>query len=103
MLPSFIDSSQTNQILKSPHPCSQHQWKPCPVGKTLESIPSKILLNTGVNNIDDQHPQDLVFNLRNLTEKFHRKFECQVFLSDVTPTEDYYEDNVHAVNQELTY
>ena len=33
----------------------------------------KILLHIGVNDIDEQHPQDLAFNLRDLTERFHRK------------------------------
>ena len=60
-------------------------------------------MHIDVNDIDEQRHQDLAFNLRKLAEKFHRKFECQVFLSDVTPAEDYYEGNVHAVNQELTY
>ena len=63
---------------------------------------SKILLHIGVNDIDEQHPQDLAFNLRNLAEKFHGKFNCQVFLSDVAPRGDYYEGHVHTVNQELT-
>ena len=65
--------------------------------------PSKILLHIGVSGIYEQHLQDLAFNLRNLAEKFHRKFKCQVFLSDVTPKGGYYEGHVHAVNQELTY
>ena len=59
-------------------------------------------MHIDVNDIDEQRPQDLAFNLRKLAEKFHRKFECQIFLSDVTPRGDYYEVHIHAVNQELT-
>ena len=33
----------------------------------------KILLHIGVNDIDEQHPQHLAFNLRDLTERLHRK------------------------------
>ena len=72
--------------------------------KSLEIVALiKILLHIGVNDIYEQHPRDLAFNLRNLTERFHWKFKSQVvFLSDVTPREEYFEGHVHAVNQELT-
>ena len=33
-----------------------------------------ILLHIGVNDIDEQHPQELAFNLRNLAERFRKKF-----------------------------
>ena len=71
--------------------------------KFLKIVPLiKILLHIGVNDIDEQHPRDLAFKLRNLIERFQRKFESQVFLSDVTPREEYFEGHVHAVNQEIT-
>ena len=39
--------------------------------KTVNLI--KILLHIDVNDIDEEHPEDLAFNLRDLTERFHRK------------------------------
>ena len=62
-----------------------------------------MLLHIDVNDIDEEHPQYLAFNLTNLAEKFRRKFDSRVFLSDITPRGDYYEGHVHVENQELTY
>ena len=45
--------------------------------KSLKIVkPSKMLLHIDVNDIDEEHPQYLAFNLTNLAEKFRRKFEC---------------------------
>ena len=63
--------------------------------------PSKILLHIVVNDIDEQHSQDLAFNLKNLSEKSHRKFSS--ILIRRSPRGDYYEGHVHPVNQEITY
>ena len=62
---------------------------------------SKILLHIVVNDIDEQYPQDLAFNLKNLSEKSHRKFSS--ILIRRSPRGDYYEGHVHPVNQEITY
>ena len=42
--------------------------------------PSKMLLYIYVNDIDEEHPQYLAFNLTNLAEKFRRKFELPSIL-----------------------
>ena len=45
--------------------------------KSLKIVkPSKMVLYIDVNDIDEEHPQYLAFNLTNLAEKFRRKFEC---------------------------
>ena len=65
--------------------------------------PSKILIHVGVNDIDDQYPEDIANNLVSIAKKFQEKFTCKVYLSDITPRNDHFQGHVQAVNQMLAY
>ena len=65
--------------------------------------PSKILIQIGVNDIDDKYPGDIANNLVSIAKKFQEKFKCNVYLSDITPRNDHFQDHVQAVNQILAY
>ena len=52
--------------------------------------PSKILIHVGVNDIDDQYPEDIGNNLVTIAKKFQEKFKCKVYLSDITPRNDHF-------------
>ena len=65
--------------------------------------PSKILIHVGVNDIDDQYPEDIANNLVSIAKKFQEKFKCKVYLSDITPRNDHFQGHVQAVNQMLAY
>ena len=45
---------------------------------------SKILLHVGINDIDNEHPQDIAYKLKVLAEEYKGKFKCELFLSDIT-------------------
>ena len=40
--------------------------------------PSKFLIHVGVNDIDDQYPEDIGNNLVTIAKKFQEKFKCKV-------------------------
>ena len=63
--------------------------------------PSKILIHVGVNDIDDQYPEDIGNNLVTIAKKFQEKFKCKVYLSDMTPRNDHCQGHIQAVNQML--
>ena len=99
------------ELLADGHPNSSVIVIPCGNINSAKKIlnsqkivdPLKILLHIGVNDVDDYHLQDLAFQLKNLAEKFHNKYGCQIFVSYVTLRNDHYESHVQAVNQELSY
>ena len=63
--------------------------------------PSKILIHVGVNDNDDQYPEDIGNNLVTIAKKFQEKFKCKVYLSDMTPRNDHCQGHIQAVNQML--
>ena len=65
--------------------------------------PSKISIHLGVNNVDDQYPEDTANNLASVAKKFQEKFKCNVYLSDITPQNDHFQGYVQAINQMLAY
>ena len=44
------------------------------------SNPSKILLHVGINDIDNEHTEDIAYMLKQLVEEYQKKFKCKVFL-----------------------
>ena len=57
--------------------------------KILESHqignPTKILLRTGINDIENTEPENIPKDLVQVAEKFEAKYKCQVYTSDITP------------------
>ena len=65
------------------------------------SYPSKILLHVGINDIDNQQPEDIAYKLKLLAEEHKEKFKCEVFLSDIKPREGQYHQDVELINHNL--
>ena len=65
------------------------------------SNPSKILVYVGINDIDNEHPEDNAYKLKLLAEEYKEKLECEVFLSAITPRKDQYHQGVKMVNHNL--
>ena len=82
---------------------------PCGNIRKAESIltsnqintPHVILLHIGINDLDDQRPEDIALDLKDLAESFQNKFNWEVFVSGVTPRGDRYQNHVHEVNNRL--
>ena len=66
--------------------------------KSHISIPSKILLHVGINNIDNEHPEDIAYKLKFLAEEYKEKLKCKVFLLDITPGKDQYHQDIKMIN-----
>ena len=68
--------------------------------KILESHqiynPSRILLQIGINDIDNTDPENVAKD--QVTEKFKAKYKCQVYISDLTLRKDGLQDAVKEVN-----
>ena len=62
------------------------------------SNPSKILLHVGINDIDNEHPEDIAYKLKLLAEEYKEKFKCEVFLLDITSRKDQYHQDVEMIN-----
>ena len=56
------------------------------------STPHIILLHIGINDLDDQRPKDTALKLKELSESFQNKFNCEDFISGVTPRGDHYQN-----------
>ena len=52
------------------------------------SNPSKILLLVGINNIDNEVPEDIAYKLKLLAQEYKEKLNYEVYLSDITPRKD---------------
>ena len=65
------------------------------------SNPSKILVYVGINDIDNEHPEDIAYKLKLLAEEYKEKFKCEFFLSAITQTKDQYHQGVERVNHNL--
>ena len=68
--------------------------------KILESHqiynPSRILLQIGINDIDNTDPENVAKD--QVAEKFKAKYKCQVYISDLTLRKDDLQDAVKEVN-----
>ena len=65
------------------------------------SNPSKILLHVGINDIDNEHPEDIAYKLKFLAEEYKEKLKCKVFLLDITPRKDQYHQDIKMINHNL--
>ena len=65
--------------------------------------PSKNLIPVGVDDIDNQHVEDTANNLVTIAKKFHKKFKCIVYLSDITGQNYHFQGHVQTVNQMPAY
>ena len=62
------------------------------------SNPSKILLHVRIYDIDNEHLEDIAYKLKLLAEEYKEKFKCEVFLSEITPRKDQYQQDVELIN-----
>ena len=62
------------------------------------SNPSKILFHVGINDIDNEHPEDIKYKLKLLAEECKEKFKCEVFLLCITSRKDQYRQDVEMIN-----
>ena len=73
------------------------------LNSTQISTPHIILLCIGINDLDDQILEDIALDLKELAESFQNAFNCEVFVSGVTPRRDHYQNQVHEVNNRLEH
>ena len=66
-------------------PCSNINWARNILKSHGIFYRSKILLHVGINDIDNEHPQDIAYKLKLLAEEYKGKFKCELFFSDITP------------------
>ena len=82
---------------------------PCGNIRKAESIltsnqinkPHIILLHIGINDLGDQRPEDIALDLKDLAKSFQNKFNCEFFVSGLTPKGNHYQNHVHKVNNRL--
>ena len=65
--------------------------------------PHQIILHIGINDIDTQDTRDIAVKLKTLAEAYQTRFNCEVFISGVTPRADQYNSHVNTVNKELRH
>ena len=82
-------------------PCGNIRKAESILNSTQISTPHIILLHIGINDLDDQRPENIALKLKELSESFQNKFNCEVFISGVTPRGDHYQNHVHEVNNRL--
>ena len=82
-------------------PCGNIRKAESILNSTQISTPHIILLHIGINDLDDQRPKDTALKLKELSESFQNKFNCEDFISGVTPRGDHYQNHVHEVNNRL--
>ena len=63
--------------------------------------PKKILIHVGINDIDNKDGKVVALDLKHLAEAYQDKFQCDVYISDITPRNDQLAGQVDTVNQIL--
>ena len=79
---------------------------PCGNIKRAEEIldsPHQIILHIGIYDIDTQDTRGIVVKIKTLAEVYQSRFNCEVFVSEVTPRGDQYNSHVNTVNNELRH
>ena len=66
-------------------PCGNIRKAESILNSTQISTPLLILFQTGINNLDDQRPEDVALDLKELAKSFQNKSNCEVFVLGVTP------------------
>ena len=73
---TFIDFREllSNEIVDGGHvvviPCGNMRKAEALINSPKITAPSKILIHVGVNDIDDQYPEDIASNLVTIAKKF---------------------------------
>ena len=65
--------------------------------------PHQIILHIGINDIDAQDTRDIAVKIKTLAKAYQTKFNCEFFVSEVTPRGDQYNSHVNTVNKELRH
>ena len=65
--------------------------------------PHQIILHIGINGIDTQDTRDIAVKIKTLAEAYQARFNCEVFVSEVTPRGDQYKSHVNTVNKEIRH
>ena len=65
--------------------------------------PHRIILQIGINDIDTQDTRDIAAKIKTLAEADQTRFNCKVFVSEVTPRGDKYNSHVNTINKELRH
>ena len=94
----MVDGGQT-----SIEPCGNMRNVKFIINSSKITDPSKMLMHVGVNDIDNQHPEEIAKNFVTISKKIRKKFECNVHLSDITLRNEYFQGHVEAVHQALVY
>ena len=84
---------------------------PCGNTKRAEEIlktkqidsPHQIMLHIGIYDIDTQDTRDIAVKIKTLAEAYQARFNCEVFVSEVTPRGDQYKSHVNTVNKEIRH
>ena len=63
--------------------------------------PHQIILHIGINDIDTQDTRDIAVKIKTFAEAYQTRFNCEVFVSEVTPRGDQYNSHVNTVNKEF--
>ena len=61
--------------------------------------PHQIILHIGINDIDTQDTRDIAVRLKTLAKAYQTRFNCEVFVSEMTPRADQYNSHVNTVNK----
>ena len=65
--------------------------------------PYQIILHTGIDDIGAQDTRDIAVKIKTLAKAYQTKFNCEFFVSEVTPRGDQYNSHVNTVNKELRH
>ena len=61
--------------------------------------PHQIILHIGINDIDMQDSRDIAAKIKTLAAAYQTRFNCKVFVSEVTPRGDLCNDHVNTINK----
>ena len=65
--------------------------------------PHQIILHIGINDIDTQDTSDIAVKIKKLAKAYQTRFNCEVFVSEVTPRVHQYTSHVNTVNKKLRH
>ena len=65
--------------------------------------PHQVILYIGINDLDTQDTSNIAVKIETLAEAYQTRFNCEVFVLEVTPRGDQYNSHVNTANKKLRH
>ena len=96
----LIEQEETNPVVI---PCGNIKRAEEILKTNQNDSPHQVILYIGINDIDTQDTSNIAVKIETLADAYQTRFNCEVFVLEVTPRGDKYNSHVNTANKKLKH